>query len=135
MRVLGIDWGKKHIGIATGETEFQVITPLCLIPASGTVKKDALAISVIAQKESISTLILGIPTNGSSEKGLKPFYLLAQALEEYYLKVIPVDESLTSIEGNERLKNIGMKASHRRKIRDTQAACIIIERFFNETQT
>lgn len=132
MRVLGIDWGKKHIGIATGETEFQVITPLCTIYASGTVKKDAQLIFEIAQKEDISTLILGIPISGSQEKTLRPFYLLSLALKDYGLKVIEVDEALTSVDGNERLKTIGMKASHRRKIRDTQAACLIIERYFNE---
>lgn len=132
MRVLGIDWGKKQIGLATGEIEFQVITPLCTIPASGTVKKDASTIAVIAQKESVTTLVLGIPFYSSFEKTTHPFYLLAQALEEHDLKVITIDESLTSIEGNERLKTIGMKACHRRKVRDTQAACIIIERFFNE---
>ncbi len=60
MRVLGIDYGAKHVGIALGDTETKIATPWTVWPNEG-----ALALLTrihdLAMQEAIQALIVGIP--------------------------------------------------------------------------
>ena len=67
MRVLGIDFGGKRIGVAIGETEHNVASPRPQIEATGTLRLDAVNIVSIAKKEEAAKVVIGTPVVGTEE--------------------------------------------------------------------
>lgn len=134
MRVLGVDWGTKRIGVAVGESEFGIATARPFLVASGSLKKDAVAIHELAKKEQADAVVVGLPLRDDEEQsdvariGLK----LADQIRSLGLAVFTVNEALSSIEAETRLIDGGVRAARRKDARDGQAATIILERFFNE---
>ena len=131
MRVLGVDFGFKRIGLAVGETEIGIVTPRPSILASGALRPDAETIAAIAKKEEITHVVLGLPLDGTDEGGkmARICRMLAGHLGDLGLNVDLVDESFTSIEADEQLRAQDLTAAQRRKQRDGLAACQIVERF------
>ena len=56
--------------------------------------------------------------------GVWPIYQRIQTIE--------VDEALTSVDAEERLRRHNWTAAQRDRHKDSEAACIILERFFAE---
>lgn len=133
MRVLGVDWGSARIGIAVGESEFKVATARQPLKASGKLQTDAQAIVALANKESAEAVVVGLPyeEDGTAGKMVRLCTMLAEQITLQGCTVFTVDESGSThaAESNLRL-NEDLKASERRKQRDGEAACIILDRFF-----
>ena len=60
MKLLGIDYGTKNIGLATGDTETQFAFPLCSISGSETTRAIDEIIR-IAHVEKVALLVVGMP--------------------------------------------------------------------------
>ena len=130
LRILGIDFGGKRIGLAVVDTEIRLPEPRGVLQASGTLAKDALAIRAIAQGESIATVVVGLPLDLDGETQMSRICrLLGQRLEETGLSVQFVDESMTSQEAERAMRDAGMTAAEIRQRVDSEAACRILERF------
>ena len=129
MRVLAVDLGRLRIGIAVGETEFRVATPRPNLTATGTLKRDAEAISVLAKKEEVERIVVGHPLNEEDERMARVCSQFADLMREHGWHVELVDESFTSVQADENLADL--KGSQRRKRRDGEAAAVILERYFN----
>lgn len=137
MRFLGVDFGFKRIGLATGEETSGLTTPLQTLKASGSLQKDAEQIKKIAESQQVDGIIVGIPYDTDQRIGsqAKICLQLVEKLKTLSVWVSTVDETLSSIEAENISKELGLKLSAHRRIRDTQSARIILERFFNESQT
>lgn len=131
MRVLGVDFGSKRIGIALGETEGRVASPRPALVPSGKLKTDALSLTKLAHAESAETIALGIP-DYDDDKMANICRRLASEIEALGYQVHLVDESFTSVEAESVLLEMGFKASHRKRMRDGEAACRILDRFFEQ---
>lgn len=132
MRVLGVDFGSRRIGIAVGESEFRVATPRLPLPASGTLAKDAAAIAELAQEEQVEVIALGQPLNEDDERMANICGRLGELLRAVGWKVVLIDESFTSVQAETNLQSAALKGSRRRRLRDGEAAAIILDRFFDE---
>jgi putative Holliday junction resolvase len=133
MRLLGIDFGFKRIGVAVGETGFEIASPRPPMTASGALSKDALAISNLAKKEHVETIVVGLPLeDGEEGRMARICRQLADHLTSLGHKVEFVDESMSSVEAERTLLNDDLKASQRRKLRDGEAARLILERYMHE---
>ncbi|MEI7986969.1 MAG: Holliday junction resolvase RuvX [Armatimonadota bacterium] len=131
MRVLGIDFGGKRIGVAIGETEHKVATPRPQIEATGTLRLDAANIFALVTKEEAKAVVIGTPTVGTEETKMSRICrMLGAEIEKLGGKVEYVDESLTSVRAEEALKNQQWTASTVKKHLDSEAACQILERYF-----
>ena len=133
MRFLAIDWGTKRIGVAVGEQDQKIATARPTITPTGTLKKDAILIVELAKKEQAQAIVLGLPIEPGGEEGrmAKIARMLAQEIENAGMRVELVDETLTSVQAETEMIAGGVKASRRRKLRDGEAACLILERFFH----
>ncbi|MEN9558095.1 MAG: hypothetical protein RL141_464 [Candidatus Parcubacteria bacterium] len=60
MRVLGIDYGAKRIGVALGDTQTRIATAWEVIPNDG-LDAAASRVADIAEKEEAEKIIIGIP--------------------------------------------------------------------------
>ncbi len=130
IRALGIDFGQRRIGLAIGISEPRVISPRKPIAASGTLSKDAITIATLAQSEEINVVVMGIPNHEDSRRAVI-HHRLADLIAECGVRVARVDESLTTVMATERLAELGLKSAGRKKVIDSQAASIILERFFD----
>lgn len=132
MRVVGVDFGSKRIGIAVGETGHEVASPRPAIPSMAGLAGNARALKTIVQKENADAIALGIPVNVENEMMANVCRKLAEELRKADLQVFEVDESLTSFEAEDSLRKLGWTAAKRDRYKDSEAACLILERFFQE---
>jgi putative Holliday junction resolvase len=137
MRLLGVDFGFKRIGIAIAESEPMIITARAPIEASGTLKKDAARLIEIAKREEVDRVVVGLPLeDGEEGRMARICRTLAGHIAEGGIPVDLEDESMTSVEAEATLRSIpsgdgagSLKASERRKLKDGEAARLILERY------
>jgi len=130
LRVLGVDFGTKRIGIAVGDSELGIASARSTFPASGSLAKDADAIQKLAKQEGAEAVVVGVPLNPEGSDRMHQVCLqLAGRIEQLGFQVFTVDERLSSFEGEENLKTVFRPSAARRHI-DAEAARLILERFF-----
>jgi putative Holliday junction resolvase len=92
---LGVDFGGKRIGVARAGSIAKLAEPLVTIPADGT---EVARIMELAAKEDAGTIVVGLPRGldgqHTEQTGLAEKF--ASVLKESGLKVVMVDEALTS---------------------------------------
>ena len=135
MRVLGVDFGSKKIGIAVGGDDPRIVTAQPNLTPSGTLKVDAVALSKLAKNWEADAIVLGIPVNEEDPKMQRICGMLAQRIREEGMEVFEIDESLTSVEADEVWREEGYSVARRKRLRDGEAARIIVERFFAQRQS
>ena len=137
MRLLGIDFGFKRIGVAIGESEVGIVTPRSAIAASGGLKADAKTIAALARKEEVKAIVLGLPVEETGNEGrmARICRTLAQHLTDLGETVHLVDEKYSSIEAEQVLAEAGLKPSQWKEHKDSEAAGLILERYFNGEAT
>lgn len=130
MRLLGVDFGQKRIGIAVGETEFGVTSPRPAMSASGSLKRDAESISALARHEEAQVIVVGLPgTFEEDDRQSRLCGTLADNLRGLGWTVELVDESMTSVEAHDVAREVGLTAAERRRVVDSEAACRILDRY------
>ncbi|MEA2552124.1 MAG: putative pre6S rRNA nuclease [Fimbriimonadaceae bacterium] len=133
MRLLGVDFGSKRIGIAVAEAEHGIVTPRSPITPTGTLRKDAANLAQLAKAEQADAIVLGLPLEPGGIEGrmAKIARVLASEIEQAGFRVELVDETLTSVQAESEMAAEGLKASRRRKLRDGEAARLILERYLH----
>ena len=136
MKLLGVDFGFKRIGLAVTDSAVGLPSAKPTIDAAGSLKKDAARLAEIAKKEHVEAIVVGFPLeDGEEGRMARICRQLAEHLEQDHgFKTFLVDETLTSVGAEEMLLSTGMKASQRKKARDGEAAARILERFLNEAR-
>jgi len=129
MRIMGIDYGTKRIGIAISDPSCTIAHPLETIP----VRKDGSHMELlgkIVRDYEITKVVVGLPVNmdgsmgESSRKVVEWSELLGRSLG------VPVelwDERLTTSEAHELLIRLEVKGRKRRHVIDKIAASIILQ--------
>jgi putative Holliday junction resolvase len=133
MRFLGIDYGTRRIGLATGD-ELGIATPIpALVEAGAAARRRALA--VVVKTRRIQEIVLGLPLNMDGSEGFKAKEAQAFAEElraEFGLPVHLVDERLTS-----HIAEAGLNQKQLREIRgtgiiDSRAAAVILQDYLDQ---
>lgn len=130
MRVLGLDYGSKRIGVALGDTETKIASPWAVIESSD--RLDVLRrIHELVKSEAIDRLVVGVPyalkdrsaTNDQAEE-VRTFVadLTAQGLA-----VEEMDETLTSRMAAAQMQERGEKGK-----RDDLAAAVILQSWLDK---
>lgn len=130
MRILGIDYGKKKTGVALGDTDSRVASPLAVWKESD-IEKLISRVVTFAQEESVDVIVVGVPKKANGE-------LTQQGkLSEEFIKnlgsrittpVHKVDESFTSVEGQRLREEYGTDAEE-----DALAAMLILQEYFDSS--
>jgi len=129
MRALGIDFGEKRIGLAVSDPEGRFALPL------GTVlrRNDRQAvrrIEEVAREHGVERLVLGEPVGvpGAADEFAERVRRFGRRLAETTgLPVELVDESLTSVEAAERLREAGVDPRREPERIDAVAAQILLQ--------
>jgi putative Holliday junction resolvase len=133
MRFLGIDYGTRRIGLATGD-ELGIATPIpALVEADAAARR--LSLAAVVKTRRIQEIVLGLPLNmdGSTGFKAKEAQAFAEALRaQFGLPVHLVDERLTS-----HIAESGMNQKQLREIRgkgiiDSRAAAVILQDYLDQ---
>lgn len=134
MRLLGVDFGFKRIGLAVSDTAVGLPSPRPGMTASGTLKRDAAAIEAYAKKEQVDAVVLGLPVEPDGQEGrmARISRQLGGHLQDLGRSVYWVDERLSSVEAERNLSmDDALTAAQRKRRLDSEAACLILERYLD----
>lgn len=131
---LGVDFGGSRIGIAATD-EFGIMPhPVETLPVDD--NQGIPRITEIAAQRKIRTLIIGLPlrldgSEGDSAKKVREFAKkLAATLPQ--LPMLFIDESYTTSDASEKLRQAGRNARKQKAVIDQAAAVEILNRWMEE---
>lgn len=127
MPVVGIDFGRKRIGLAI--TDGHGAFPLGVMERRS-LKYDLEMIRSRLAERAVSLIVVGLPLNMDGTEG--PTARAARAFAEHVgsatgLPFEMFDERLTSFEAEERLREASASRASRKAARDAMAAAVILE--------
>ena len=137
MRIMAIDYGDAHTGVAVSDPTGLLAGFTTTITAY---RPEAVAeqLAVLAREHSAEELVLGHPLNMDGSRG--PRAEKAEAMAELLrtvtgLPVVLWDERRTTIDAHQILFNAGKNAKKRKKMVDAVAASLILEGYLTYKKT
>jgi len=136
-KVLALDYGKKRVGVATGDLDLKVAFPRMVVENRG---EDYLInrISELVTDLGVKIIVLGLPLNMDREDETNEMtdevrYFASRLRESFPdLKIELFDERLSSFEAGELKGSLNMTAEKNILGKDAYAAQIILQRFFDK---
>ena len=136
MRIMGLDYGAKTVGVAVcdplGFTAQAVET--IVRKEESKLRRTCRRIEELIREYEITSIVLGYPKNmddSVGERGKKTEEFKRMLEKRTGLSVVLWDERLTTIEADEILRESGVPASERKKVIDKVAAGIILQSYMN----
>ena len=141
MRILGVDYGDKYVGLAMCDPMEMIATPLTTIYRDEEVNLKATVrqIRALCEENEIKLIVLGLPKNMNNTEGQRAEKSRAfkKRLERdlYLVDVLLWDERLTTREAEIPLLESGMRREQRKKVVDKMAAAIILQSYLDWKKT
>ena len=136
MRIMGLDFGSKTVGVAVCDPLGLTAQGLETITRKeeNKLRHTCQRIETLIQEYEITSIILGYPKNMDDSIGER-----AQKTEEFKkmlerrtgLSVILWDERLTTVEADQILRESGVPKTERKKVIDKVAAEIILQSYLD----
>lgn len=128
MKIIALDVGEKRIGVARADSSTRIAVPVGYILADGTEWQE---IARIARMQNTNLFVLGMPRSNEGNETAQSLYVrqFAKNLTEKIpgARIRFQDESLTSVEAENRLKS--RKKHYDKGEIDAEAAAIILQDF------
>ncbi|MCR4927152.1 MAG: Holliday junction resolvase RuvX [Lachnospiraceae bacterium] len=136
MRLMGLDYGSKTVGVSAVDALGITVVPVETIwrKEENKLRRTCARIEELIKEMNIGEIVLGLPLNmdGTEGERAKNARAFAAMIERRTgLKVILHDERLTTIEADEILAENGVAKSDRKKTLDQVAAVLILEDYLN----
>jgi putative Holliday junction resolvase len=131
MKYLGIDYGQRRTGIAVSDPAGVMAFPRRTLLMRGR-KAFFAELLALAAEEGAEAFVVGLPLRGDGSDGetARQVRSMVESLKRRVsLPVHLVEETLTSWEGERRLRQAGKKGEELRALRDQAAAVEILETF------
>lgn len=133
MRIIGMDYGSKTVGISISDELKILANPIETIRYK-TEEELFIKIDKYFKEYKIEKIILGNPLNldGSISKRSEETFIFKEKLEKRYnIPVILEDERLTTIIVNNMLIENNTRRENRKKVVDKLAATIILQSYLD----
>jgi len=135
MQVLAVDFGSKRIGLAVGDTQTRVATPLQQIPARNRRHVLEEIVKRIGEFE-IAAIAVGYPLNMDGSRGPA-----CERIDQFInflskriaLPISRVDERLSSFAAEEMGREIEGDFRKRKTFLDSVAAQVILQTYFEQS--
>lgn len=136
MRILGLDYGSKTVGVALSDATCLIAQPLETIERKqeNKLRQTYARIEALVVEHDVDKIVLGLPkmmnnTEGPRVQATREF---AENLERRTgLPIIFEDERLTTVEANRILEETGVCVSGRKEHIDKMAAAIILQSYLD----
>lgn len=136
MRILGLDYGTKTVGVALSDELGITAQPIRTIErkSENKLRKTLAEIESIIEEYEVSFVVLGYPKNMNNTEG--PRAIATKEFKEHLerrtgLTVYLQDERLTTIESERILMESGVRREHRKEYVDKMAAAIILQSYLD----
>lgn len=133
-RILAVDFGEARTGLAATDWTGSIVLPLPRIEARDEAQVIRAVVELCAERQT-ERVVVGLPlvADGSpGERARRTQAFVARLAAAAPCPVDTVDESHSTDEAHERLKEGGLKAKRRKDLADSVAALIILERYRND---
>lgn len=137
MRILGLDFGSKTVGVAISDpTEF-IATGVTIIrrDREDKLRKTYAAIEEICEENRVEKIVLGCPFNmdGSEGERVRKTREFKENLERRTgLEVVLMDERLSTVEADELMNEARIAGKERKSLVDKIAATYILQWYLDE---
>jgi putative Holliday junction resolvase len=124
-KVLGIDYGKRKIGLASATTTLAEVYGVIRFE---TIEEAIKKIRKVVEKEDIKKIVIGVSEGEMAQDTRKFARVLKKQLN---LPVAFQDETLSTKVAEELSIQAGIKRNKRRKLEDAYAAAVILQDYLN----
>ena len=133
MRILALDIGDRHIGVAVSDPTGIIATPVATIDRD-TEPNDIESILSLVNYHNVDGIVIGLPLTlaghfGSQARRVEKFKNKLAALTT--IKIKSVDERYSTVEAEKMLRETRSQPSKNRPTVDAAAACVILQGYLN----
>ncbi len=136
MRIMGLDFGSKTVGVALSDALLLTAQSFETIrrEKENKLRQTLARIEAIIEEYQVDKIVLGYPKNMNDTEGIrcektKEFKEMLERRTS--LEVILWDERLSSVEAEEILMESGVRREHRKEYVDQLAAAIILQGYLD----
>jgi len=137
MRILGIDYGTKRLGLALSDEDEILASPLPVRVRTG-LADDLKFVSDLTVERGVGRIVLGLPLNMNGSRGEMARAVQAFAAElrnACDLPVVLFDERLTTSEAERVLIQADISRKKRKNLRDGLAAVLILQGYLDSQRS
>ena len=136
MRIMGLDYGDKTVGVAVSDELLITAQPVTTVERerSNKLRKTYQQLEAIIEEYEIEKIVVGKPLNMNGTEGERVDKTRAFSDElkrRTGLEIIEVDERLTTTEADRILEDTGVAHSGRKEHIDKMAAAIILQTYLD----
>jgi putative Holliday junction resolvase len=135
MRVLGVDFGGKRIGLALSDEGGTIAQPLKYIDGGG-IAVVSREVARIGDERKVGKIVVGVPLRldgTASEQTERTLAFIAELQRATTLPVLKWDERLTSVQAERVLLEGNVRRSKRKQNIDKLAAQIMLQSYLDAT--
>ena len=136
MRIMGLDYGTKTVGVALSDALLITAQPVETIErkSANKLRQTFARIEQLIDENEVSLIVLGYPKNMNNTAGER-----AEATEKFRedlmrrtgLSVVLWDERLTTVEAERILRESSVRRENRKEVIDKMAAAIILQSYLD----
>jgi len=134
--ILGIDYGRRRIGIAIADLETRIATPLTTLAGRHDVTRDARSVADLGAEKNVGAFVVGLPLNMDDSDSPQTALARRFAAELGRLSKLPVhfqDERLTTVAAQEVMDAAGVRPKQRKGLTDRIAAGKILQAYLDRS--
>lgn len=134
MRIMGIDFGDKRIGIALSDTFGWTAQGLETISYNNSFKEAVNRIMQIVKQYDVGKIVVGLPLNMNGTKGFrvdKTNEFIQELSKQTNIQIIKWDERLSSVIAGNVIKEMGKSPSKNKGLIDTISAAVILQSYLD----
>lgn len=136
MRILGLDYGTKTVGVAVSDPLLLTAQGVEIIrrKSAGKLRRTLARIEELVEQYEVETIVLGYPKNMNNTEGdrCEQTKELKEMLERRTgLPVVLWDERLTTVAADQSMMEMGIRRENRKDYVDEIAAILILQGYLD----
>ena len=136
MRIMGLDFGSKTVGVAISDPLFLTAQGIEIVrrKAPGKLRQTLARINELKEEYEVGKIVLGFPKNMNNTEGERCEKTLEfkEMLEKRTgLEVVLWDERLTTVEADRTMMKVGIRRENRKEYVDELAAIFILQGYLD----
>ena len=136
MRIMGLDFGSKTVGVAISDPLFLTAQGIEIVrrKSQGKLRQTLARIEELKDEYEVGKIVLGFPKNMNNTEGERCEKTLEfkEMLEKRTgLEVVLWDERLTTVEADRTMMQVGIRRENRKEYVDELAAIFILQGYLD----